>query len=243
MAYNAGWGGQGHPANGAPGYGAPPGYGAGQQIPAGYGYAPRPGGPYPGPPRRSSSGIGWIIGVLGVIAVVAIVGIGTVAYVINRDVGVDDMAEVFPTLVKPRGSGERGTGYDNLSCAFRNSGNTPVALHDDSLDLGDWVAAWDCWGEIGKPSYVVLAYPDRSDVVDAVESLPTNTKSFAGDYNGYSWANAESERTREYWKAHAFPSGARSNYLVVAYEDYWSPLDKGKTVHDFDRWCVAMLER
>lgn len=205
------------------------------------GFAPQPGmPPYPGMPR-SSNPTGWIV--LGVVVVLVVAAV--LALVVLRRGGgeseLDKMKDAFPGLVQPVRSGVSGTGYDGHKCYHETAGSTLIAPHNDSLNLGAWTDAWDCWGFTDKPTYVVLAYPAQSDVRRVVDSLPPNEQSFSGSgYNGYRWQTPESATPVRYWKVEAFPSGARSRYLIIAQDEYWRNSKQGRDIHAFDRWCVAM---
>ncbi|MFE6920236.1 hypothetical protein ACFVAV_04230 [Nocardia sp. NPDC057663] len=217
----------GYPPN-APGYYPNGGYAMppGQQLPM------RP--PYGVPPRRSS-GNGWILGLLGAIVAVVLLVVAAVVFVDNSGTSPDEMAEVFPALVEPDGS----TGYDDQSCWHESDGKVR-APKNDALRLGNWTDAWDCWGHVGKPTYVVLAYPEQSDASKAIDQLPPNKKSFL-TYNAYSWQTPDTANPVQFWKAHAFTDSRRSRFIVLAQEQYWPTLAQGKNLHDFDRWCVAMF--
>ncbi|MGW6725166.1 hypothetical protein ACWF9G_04600 [Nocardia sp. NPDC055029] len=239
---SAGHPGAAAPPNGMPGYQPPPGYPPNGYYPnAGYAMPPRqqlPMRPPYGVPPRRSSGNGWIFGLLGVIAAVVALMVAAVVYVDNSGTSPDEMAEVFPALVKPDGS-LTGAGYDGQIC-WHESGGKLRAPKNDALRLGDWTDAWDCWGHVGKPTYVVLAYPEQSDVSKAIEQLPPNKKSFL-TYNAYSWQTADTANPVQFWKAHAFTDSRRNRFIVLAQEQYWPRLEQGKNLHDFDRWCVAMF--
>ncbi|MEV0033649.1 hypothetical protein [Nocardia sp. NPDC050793] len=241
MQYNGhGWSApgpaQGYYPGGAPGYSPAPG------MPMAPGYGP--GFPHGAPPRRSSSVVGWVLGGVGAVLVVVLIAVVAIAYAANRATDEDDMARLFPGLARHVSSGA-GLGYDGQSCFWRDAGERVVAPQDDTLRLGNWTGAWDCWGMFDKPTYVVLAYADRSDVEAVVTGLPRNTESFGYDdsdayYNAYSWQTPDSGSSVQFWKAHAFRNGERSRFLVLAQEKHWPRLNQGKNKHDFDRWCVAM---
>ncbi|MFD3509227.1 hypothetical protein [Nocardia sp. NPDC058666] len=213
-----------YPGSPAPGYfpNMPPG----QQI-------PRPHAPQ----RRSSAGTATVV-LIGAVVMVLLV-VGAVMYTNSRGTDPEQMATMFPGLVQPTGG--VGGGYADQSCWHETSGDKLRAPDNDTLRLGDWTDAWDCWGHVSNPGYVVLAYPEHADVMKVVQQLPPNKVSYSSQkVAAYSWQTPDTATPMHFWKLHAFTDEHRNRFIVLAHEKYWPVLEQGKDLAAFDLWCQAM---
>ncbi|MEV5648684.1 serine/threonine-protein kinase [Nocardia sp. NPDC052254] len=218
---------------------APPHYPGPPGPPVGYGPAPG----YPPPQRKRSGGL---IAAAIVAAMVAVAIVVTVVVVVTHKSSkgdADAMQSAFPQLVQ-KASSFGGNGYDDQVCYTEHDGKdlrTPGTAATD-LRLGSWKLAYDCWGNSGTPAYAVLGYDSRSDVQTVISGLPDNTKGFGVSddgvgYNSYMWRTSDSAVPNEFWKVIAFRDDTRSRFLIIAHEQYWTVLQKGKTYQEFDTWC------
>ncbi len=221
---------------------APPRYPGPPGPPMGYGAAPG----YQPPQRKRSGGMIAAIIVAAMVAVAIVITVVVVVVHKKTTSDSDAMASAFPQLAKSVAKSS-GSGYDGQSCFSEHDGKHLRAPGTEATDLnlGTWKLAWDCWANVDMPDYAVLAYDSQSDVQGAVAGLPDNTKGFAVStdgigYNSYMWKTSDSAVPNEYWKVIAFRDNTRSRFLIIAHEQYWQSLEKGKTYQEFDTWCNEM---
>ncbi|GAB2707945.1 serine/threonine-protein kinase [Nocardia thraciensis] len=226
---------------------------------------PAPGFPSPPghpPPRPSSNWVGWLV--LGVVVLLAAVlagaavvssedddsessGAETTTVTTDSD-PVRDLRELhsaFPQLVpesNDSGTGN-GIGLGGKTCYATKAGGPLFQHNEGHPSLGNWVAAWDCWGAGAghQPDYTLLSYRSPADVHTVLARLPPNRTSIETNsgttYTNHRWNTPENQSRTTYYVMTSFENDpVRANYLLYCSNDFWPAVQRGLSGPAFTEW-------
>ncbi len=217
------------------------------------------------PQRRSPGALGWIAG--GVVLLVAALA-ALIAVVASHDDDSDDIGSdttpprksdpvreleslhtAFPKLVPELTTGDgtgEGPGFGGKTCHAAKPGDPLVQHGEGQPALGNWVAAWDCWGGTGdRPDYALVAYGSPADALTVLSRLPPNRRVAErnGDtaYTNYRWNTPENQSRTTYYSITSFDTDPnRSNYLLYCTDDHWPSIQLGLSATDFAEWWKTL---
>ncbi|RDI49208.1 serine/threonine-protein kinase [Nocardia mexicana] len=242
----------------------PAGNGAATNMAVPPAYSPQPGG-YP--PRRSSNWIGWVVLAVVVLLAALLAGAAVISSedddaesieaetttVTTDSDPIRDLRELHsafpqmaPELTNDSGTGN-GIGFGGKTCYATKAG-APLFQHNEGHpSLGNWVAAWDCWGAGAghQPDYTLLSYRSPADVHTVLARLPGNRTSVETNngttYTNHRWNTPENQSRTTYYTMTSFENDpVRANYLLYCSNDYWPAVQRGLSGPAFTEWWKTL---